>query len=177
MVMKSAGGRCIHEQAHRVWEFFPLHQHCHHIQYDITSFSFRYCLTTLLPLSWERQAELGHPALGSSHLAKGAACPCLLISKQGPCLASTSVTCHLWWHSSMRREERLLSQGEGLKDTSLQESWLMEPEVSLVVLLMGPFSYLFGSHAWKPLFCIRPQFISVPYNTVYKDNPFFLPKF
>lgn len=103
-------------------------------------------------------------------LGQGAAHPCLLISKKGTYLVSTTGTCPLWWHSSMCRKERLLSQ-EGLKDTSLQETQLMGLEVSSVVLLMGPFSYLFGSCAWKPLFCIRPQLLSVLYNTVYEDSP------
>lgn len=47
-------------------------------------------------------------------------CP---LAQRGPCLTSAcTVPCPLWWHKSICREKRLLSQGKGLKDTNLQET-------------------------------------------------------
>lgn len=72
-------------------------------------------------------------------------------AQRGPCLTATcTVNCPSWWHKGICRDARLLSQGKGLKDTNLQETQLLELEVSSVLQLMGQFK-------WQP--CLKVLFL------------------
>lgn len=80
---------------------------------------------------------------------------CSLAHQQAGSLPNLCICCllPLCWHRSKCREERLLWQGRGLKDTNLQETQLKELEVSLAVQLRErPLLFL-----WQP--CLKAPFL------------------